>query len=151
MESANWSDSSFVALTGPDPVNPFNRQDEDLAVANVASARGLENRVDSWLDEVVGYSDLKADFVGEFHFHRRSAIVFDRFHLAAMAAHLGDRQATDFCTEERFKDIVELLWTNDGDDQLHAAPSFVIFNGVATGALVVRSTGRTSTAPSPLL
>jgi hypothetical protein len=27
----------------------------------------------------------------------------------------------------------------------------VIFNGVATGALVVRSTGRTSTAPSPLL
>src|SRR6266545_6864232 len=50
-------DRGLVLLTGSDPIDLLNGQDEDLPVADVARASGGADRVHARLDEVVGPAD----------------------------------------------------------------------------------------------
>src|SRR5690606_9946006 len=52
------SDRLVAGLAGTDPVHLLQRGHENLAVADLAGLRGLDDRLDHALDELVGNRDL---------------------------------------------------------------------------------------------
>src|SRR6476646_6829725 len=61
-----------------------------------------------------------------------------------MPHHAADREAAHLGAVEPLEHVVELLGTDDRDDELHAAPACV-----RTGTAAGGSSRKTSTAPSP--
>src|SRR5438270_13278950 len=64
------SDRLGTALAGPDPDAVVHRQDEDLAVADLAvgpAAARLDDRVDRRVDEVLVDRDLELDLAEQVH------------------------------------------------------------------------------------
>ena len=62
---------------GADAEDALDRQHEDLAVADVAGARGGADGVDRRLDEVIGDADLEPHFLRQLHLHGRAAVGLD--------------------------------------------------------------------------
>src|SRR3954452_6586114 len=118
-------DGAMIDLARADPDGSHQRNDEDLAVADLARAGALAERLDGGLDEVLAHGDLAADLVGEPHLHGRATVGLDALELAAVALDAADRDAADLGAVERLQHVVDLLRPDDPDDELHGpAPLF---------------------------
>ena len=87
--AAHRRDGGLVGLAGADADRALERDDEDLAVADLAGAAAGAERVDRRLDEVVGDRDLEPDLVGEADLDRGAAVGLDAVELAAVALRRG--------------------------------------------------------------
>ena len=115
--TAPWS-----VVAGADPHRPLERHDEDLAVADLAGAGALAERLDRGLDEVVGDGDLEADLLREPHLHGGAAVGLDPVELAAVALHAADRDAAHLGAVEGLQHVVRLLGPDDADHEFHNSP-----------------------------
>src|SRR6266542_5326776 len=107
----------LILLGGADAVDLLDRQNEDLAVSDRARARRTQDRVDCGLHEVVRDADLEAHLLRELHLYGRSPVRFHALSLSAVPFHTMERQTADLGAEERLEDVVQLLRTNDRDDE----------------------------------
>src|SRR5688572_21288528 len=140
----------LVLLLRADAVHILDRDDEDLPVSDFARAGGVEDRADGDLDERVRHADLEAHLLVQLHLHRGAAVGLHRVGLAAVAEYARDGEALHFRAVQTLEDVVQLVRSDDRDDELHATPPAVAtLAGRATGAGSAFS--RTSSAPSPLL
>src|SRR5258708_17409671 len=154
---------SQVLFAGADADHLLDRQDEDLAVSDLAGAGGLEDGVDRDLHERIGDADVEAHLLDQLHLDRRAAVGLDLLGLASVALGAADGEAADLGLEQRLEDLGQLLRPDDGGDQLHAPlPSGVALpwegsagsagrpapSGDAAGAA---ASGSTRMAPSPLV
>src|SRR4051812_12076267 len=114
-------DGAMIDLARADPDGSHQRNDEDLAVADLARAGALAERLDGGLDEVLAHGDLAADLVGEPHLHGRATVGLDALELAAVALDAADRDTADLGAVERLQDVVDLLRPDDADHELHSA------------------------------
>ena len=113
-----------VGLAGADAHDALERDDEDLAVADLVGAPAVAERVDRRLDERVGDGDLEAHLVGEADLHGRAAVGLDAVELAAVALHAAHREPAHLGAVEGFQHVVRLLRPHDADHELHSpAPS----------------------------
>src|SRR5688500_12747697 len=129
----------LVLLARADSIHLLNRQHENLAIANVAGARGRQDRLHRPLDERLRHRDLQPRFCCQFHFNRHATIRVHALELAAVPVHARDRDAAHVRIEQGFEHIVQFFRPHYRNDQLHAS-SFC-------ERLTLRSA--TSTAPSP--
>src|SRR6188472_128217 len=79
---AHRGDRLDVGLPGPDANGALQRDDEDLAVADLAGARAGAERVDGGLHERIGDGDLEADLLREPDLHGGAAVRLDTVELA---------------------------------------------------------------------
>src|SRR5256885_9329580 len=112
-------DRRFVGLAGADAHNVLDAGDEDLAVADLAGARRLDDGIDGALDLVVRHHHLDLHFRQEIDHVLGAAVELGMALLAAEALDLGDGQAGDADFGERFAHFVELEGFDDGLDLLH--------------------------------
>ena len=82
-----------VFLAGANANHVIERLNEDLAVADVAGARRLENRLDRGLHERFGHGDLDPHLLAELEHDGRAAVVLDDLLFAAVPARAGQRHA----------------------------------------------------------
>ena len=116
--------AQVVGLAGADADRPLQRHDEDLAVADLAGAPALAERVDRRLDERIGDGDLEADLVGEPDLHGRAAVGLDPVELTSVALDPAQRDPAHLGAVEGFQHVVRLLRTDDADHEFHSpAPS----------------------------
>src|SRR3954453_19357284 len=116
---------AVVDLAGGYSNGPHERYDEDLAVADLAGAAALADRVDGRLHDVLGHGDLDSDLVREAHLHGRAGVGLDALELAAVALHAADRDAAHLRAVERLEHVVDFLRPDDADHELHGlAPLF---------------------------
>src|SRR3954468_15447069 len=94
-------DCAVVDLAGAYAHRPHERHDEDLAVADLAGAAALADRVDGRLHEVLAHGDLHPDLVGEPHLHGRAAVGLDALELPAVALNAADGDAAHLGSVER--------------------------------------------------
>ena len=111
--------AALSRLAGADAHDALERLHEDLAVADFARARGVDDRLDRRLDERLRARHLDLHLVAELEHDGRAAIVLDDLALAAVAAHATERHAGDAGPEERFLDRREALGADDAGDELH--------------------------------
>ena len=124
-DDRNASERFFVGFAGADADGLLDRGDEDLAVADLAGARGLDHGLDGLLDAVVGQHHLDADLGQEIDHVLGAAVKLGMALLAAEALNLGDGQAADADLGQRFANFVELEGFDDGGDLFHfACPGF---------------------------
>src|SRR4051794_10626435 len=124
MSRAHRCHGAVVDLAGAYPHCAHERDHEDLAVAHLAGAGALAERVDGGFDEVLRDRDLDAHLVGEPHLHGRAAVGLDALELAPVALYAADRDAAHLRAVERLQHVVHLLRPDDSDHELHgAAPS----------------------------
>src|SRR6185369_3966217 len=140
-------DRGLVLLTRTDAVDLLHGHDEDLAVPDVARARGSDDRVHGRLHEMIGHADLEPHLLGQLHLHGRPTVVLDSFQLTAVPLHTADGETADFGAEQRLQDVGELVGTNDGHHQLHARPPSGSRRATATAA-DGEASGSTRMAPS---
>ena len=100
---------------GPRP----RRQDEDLAVADLAAAGVGEDDLDRALHVLVGHHDVEPELRPEVEHLRRAAVVLDDAGLAAGAEHVGDRHARQADRVQLGADRLERLVADVGLDLLH--------------------------------
>ena len=115
-------DRAHVGVAGADADRVLQRQDEDLAVADLAGAGALAKGVDGRLDELVGDGDLQPDLVGEPHLDGRAAVGLDPLELTPMSLHATHRDPAHVGAVERLEHIVRLLRPHDADHQFHVLP-----------------------------
>ena len=84
----------FVGFAGADADGLLDRGDEDLAVADLAGARGLDHGLDGLLDAVVGSTTRRGSWQ-EIDHVLGAAVKLGMALLAAEALNLGDGQAAD--------------------------------------------------------
>ena len=112
-------DGGGAALAGADADGVFDGEDEDFAVADLAGAGVLEDRVDHGVQRGGVDHDLDADFGQVVDLHLLSAVLLDHAALRAAAANFGDRHADDADLFESVADDRESFGSDDGDDHLH--------------------------------
>ena len=79
-----------IGLARADADHLLERNDEDLAVADLPGLRALAEGVDGGLDERLRDRDLEADLLGQPHLHGRAAVGLDPVQLAAVALHTAE-------------------------------------------------------------
>ena len=121
ITQAHRRDGRGVELAGADADDLLDGQDEDLAVADLAGPRALDDRLHGRLDEVVGDADLEAHLLGEPHLHGRAAVGLDAVDLAAVALDARHREAAHLGAVERLEHVVRALRPHDRDHELHGA------------------------------
>src|SRR5690606_19066095 len=84
-----------VDFAGADAHRLVDRNDEDLAVADLAGARGAGQRLDHLIGPVARHADFDAEFRQEAHRVLGAAIDFLVALLPAVALHLGDGHAVN--------------------------------------------------------
>src|SRR3954469_4925272 len=140
MSGTHRRHGAVVDLAGADPDRAHERDDEDLAVANLAGADALADRLDGRLHEVLRHGDLDADLVRKAHLHGRAAVGLDALELATVALHAADRNAAHLGPVERLEHVVDLLRPDDADHELHGlAPFLPRTVGVGGGVRVCRA------------
>src|SRR5205814_6573482 len=133
-------------LAGADADGLLDRQDENLAVADLAGAGGLADRVEGALDEGVLDHHLDLDLGQEAHGVLGAAIDLGLALLAAEALHLADRQALDAKPGEGVAHLVELEGLEDRHHQLHCIPRAT--SAVGTCRRKARASTKTLMNPS---
>src|SRR5687768_8263958 len=103
----------MVGFTRADANGTLEREDEDLAVADLAGAAALAERLERRIDEVVGHRDLEPDLVGESHLHGGAAVGLDPVELTAVTLDAGYRGAAHLGPVEGLQYVVRLLRAND--------------------------------------
>src|SRR6476661_1836410 len=108
-------ESVHVAGSGADVVAVFNGEHEHAAIADLARARGPNDRFD--------------DLVRHHHFdldlrQQRDAVLLAPVHsrvpfLASMAAHVGDGHAGDVQLLERIADVIHLMRAQNALHEFH--------------------------------
>ena len=106
-------------FAGADAHHLLDRGDEDLAVADLAGARRLDDRLDRALDQRVGDDDLDLDLGQEIDDVFGAAVELGVALLAAESLDLGDRQAGDADFGQRLAHLVELERLDDRFDFFH--------------------------------
>src|SRR6185437_698504 len=131
-----------VEFARSNPYHLIQRRDENLAVADLAGARGMADRFHRAFDQVVGQRDLQFHLGQEIHHVFRTAIKFRVALLAPEALDLGDGDAVHPDIGQRLAHVVQLEWLDDGGDQFHDADlSGEERKNAAVEAAVVKSHG----------
>jgi hypothetical protein len=112
-------DGGFTALVSADADYIFDREDEDLAVADLAGFGGGCDRGDCLGREVVGDDDLKFGLGQEINRVFGSTIDLGVAFLAAEAFHFSDGHAFDADGGKGFFDLFQFEGLDDGDDEFH--------------------------------
>src|SRR5262249_15028959 len=118
----SWPDRLAAALAGANADAVFQRQDEDLAVADLTRLRGprrLHDRLDGRLDERVVDGDLQLQLRQQANLDLRAAVNLRVAALHAAAADVADGHQVNVALVERLLDGLEPLRANDGHDHLH--------------------------------
>ena len=109
-----------VDLAGPDPDHLLDRFDEDLAVADAAGARRLDDGVDHGVHVVVGHHHVDFQLGQKIHHVLGAAIQLGVPLLTAKPLDLGHRQAGDSHAGQGFTDLIEFERLDDCRDLFHA-------------------------------
>src|SRR6266567_2353932 len=112
---------SLARLAGADPDDLLDAGHEDLAVADLARARGLHDGLDRPLDQTVGEDNLDLGLGQKIDDVLGAAIKLGVAFLPAEALDLGYGQAGHADFGQRLTDFVELERLDDRFDLLHAA------------------------------
>src|SRR5690606_4959102 len=111
-----WSERVAPAFAGTDANGLLHRRDEDLAIADLAGVRGLDDGVDDRLAALGRHHDVHADLGQEIHHVLGAAVKFGMPLLAAETLDLGDGQPVDVQFGQGFADFVQLERLDDGGD-----------------------------------
>src|SRR5690606_36011366 len=143
------SDCGRAGFAGADADDLLPIEDEDLAVADLAGAGGVLDRLDGLGDELVGDARLDLDLRQEADDALRAALEPGRALLAAEALHLGDGDALDADARKGLPDFVELERLDDGGDEFHGFSPWS--GGIASAARAgsLRRTCRPTARPCP--
>src|SRR6266516_3125813 len=113
-----------ASLAGPHADDLIDRDRPDLAVADLAGAGRLDQRVDDSRGGLVGDQDLDPDLGDEVDGVLGAAVDLCVAALAAVALDLADGQAGDADLAEGVLDLAELERLDDRGDESHeSAPS----------------------------
>src|SRR3990170_3767279 len=118
------SDRVGAHLPRADPPNLVGGGDEDLAVADLAGPRCLQDRVDHELDLILVGQDLHLHLRHEVHLVLGPSVNLGVPALPSEPLHLGDRETVDPDAPEGLLHLVELERLDDRRDQLHRTASF---------------------------
>src|SRR5215510_566661 len=119
------SDRILTVLAGADADRFIDREDEYLSVAEFARAGGLDNRVDSVLDDLVIKDDFNLQFRHEFNFVLAAPVDLGVALLPPEALHLADGHALHAERLQRVFDAFEQVRTNDRFNLFHSVPLFL--------------------------
>src|SRR5205823_4221526 len=123
-------------LAGADTDDSLDRGDPNLAVTDLAGARGFHDCVSDPLRVAVLDQYLDADLGHELHGVLGTTVDLGVAALAAEAAGLRHRDARDAERLERLADVVELERLDDGGDEPHSGlPKSRSVTGGGGGAL----------------
>src|ERR1035437_8783041 len=98
----------FVGFAGADAHHLLDRGDENLAVADLARARGLDDGFDRLLEDSIGHNDLDFHFGQEIHHIFRAAIKLGMPFLPAETFDLGHGQSAHPDFRQGFTHFIEL-------------------------------------------
>ena len=115
------SDCVRAALAGADADAFVHREDEDLAVADVAGAGAFDDGLDRLLDEVVVHADGEAHLLVQRHLLGGAAVHVDVAALLPAPERVGDGHLVDLAGEERLLDGVQPFGLDVGDDEFHGS------------------------------
>src|SRR5574343_1953988 len=115
-------DGGFVGLAGTDADDLLDRHHEDLAVADLAGAGGLDDGVDGGFGGFSLDDDFDLDLGQEVDDVFGAAIQFSMALLTAKTLDFGDGQAADTDFRQRLAYLVELERLDDGVDFFHGYP-----------------------------
>src|SRR5262245_29067514 len=110
------SDRRFAAFAGADADDLLDRRDEDLAVADLARARCLDDCLDGALDQIVGDDELDLHLWQEVDDILGTAVELRVPLLAAETLDLRHREAADTDLGQRLADLVQLERLDDRFD-----------------------------------
>src|ERR1700719_3664199 len=113
------SDGIESGFPGPDANGLFDVGYEDLAVADTPGLGRSPDRVDRPLDQFIRDHDLDLDLGEEVHNVFRATIELGVALLSSEPLGFGDGNALQSDFLERFFDLVELEWLDDGFDFFH--------------------------------
>src|SRR6185312_10931618 len=117
-----WTlDGRLPALARADADDLLDRRDEDLAVADLAGARRLDDRLDRALGERVLQDHLDLDLRQEIDDVLGAAVELGVALLAAEALDLGHGEPGDAELRQRLAHLVELERLDDRFDLLHGS------------------------------
>ena len=97
----------------------LDRGDEDLAIADLARPRGLDDRLDGAIDETVGDDELDLHLRQKVDHVFGSPVELGVPLLASEALDLGHRESRDTDLGQRFADLVQLERLDDRFDFFH--------------------------------
>src|SRR5690606_16651079 len=109
------------ALPRPHPDHGVDRDGPDLAVADLAGLRRLDDDVDDVLGVVLLGQDLHADLGHQVHLVLGAAVDLGVTALPAVAARLADGHALDAELLQGGLHVIELERLDDGCDEPHAS------------------------------
>src|SRR5512132_979003 len=133
-------------LAGPDPEHLFDGRHPDLAVADLARASGLRERVDDTRHLLVVAEDLDLDLGDEVDLVLGAPVDLGVPALPPEPLDVGRREPVHAEVLERLLDLVEPVRFDDRDDELHGAPE-----GVDAPSLARERQARTDSRHSPLV
>src|SRR5512132_467619 len=120
---AATSHCGVAGFAGTDANHLLDRSDENLAVADLSRARGLDDRLDRALDERIAKHHFHLDFRQEIDDVLGAAIELGMPFLAAEALDFGDRQTRDADLRKGLAHFVELDGLDDRLDLFHGSAS----------------------------
>lgn len=106
-------------FTGPNPNRFIQRRYKDLAVSDLASLGGLQNRIHNFFDVVFRADNFHFDLGDEIDGIFRTAVHFRVTFLASKTADLGDGHSVDTALRKRIFYVFQFEVTNDGFDFFH--------------------------------
>src|SRR5258706_4658719 len=118
-QSGRRSDGGLAGLAGADPYHLLHAGHEDLAVADLAGMRGLDDGLDGSLGHGVGQHDLDFHLGKEIDDVLGAAIEFRMALLPAESLDFGDRQPGGAQFGQGLADFVELERFDDSFDFFH--------------------------------
>src|SRR5262245_56503685 len=113
------SDRVLAVFAGANTDRFIDREDKYLSVAEFASAGGLDNRVDSVLDDLVVEDDFNLQFRHEFNLVFAAPIDLSMTFLPSEAFDLADGHALHAERLQRVFDAFEQVRTNDRFNLFH--------------------------------
>src|SRR5215510_1759208 len=119
------SDRILTVLAGADADRFIDREDEYLSVAEFARAGGLDNRVDSVLDDLLVEDDFDLQFMHEFNLVFDAPVDLAVPLLPSEAFYLADGHALHAERLQRVFDAFEQVRPNDRFNLFHSAPLFL--------------------------
>src|SRR3982751_1855864 len=119
--AAGRLDSGLSALPGSDAHHLLDGRHEDLAIADLAGPRRLDDGLDRALHLRLGHDHLHFHLGQEIDDVFRAAIEFGVSLLPAEPLPLGDGQSRDADLGKRLAHFVELEWFDDRFDLFHGS------------------------------
>src|SRR5690606_14349352 len=113
------SDRLCAALTGADPHDLFDRQDRDLAVADLTGRRGRLDRTDCPPSELIGNHDLDPHLAPESHLVLGASVDLGAAGLPTAATDAVAGPAPDPRCLQGVTDVLEPERLDVDDDQPH--------------------------------